>query len=142
MIRRYQECDIDAIVDLELKTLNTTLGKDMLKNELDNPFSYIFVYTVENNIVGYISYSFDGDIAEMLNFCVDTNMQGQGIGKELLEYTFNIFKDLSANSSILEVRESNYKAISLYNKFGYKKISVRKAYYSNGENALVLQKLF
>ena len=142
MIRRYQECDIDAIVDLELKTLNTTLGKDMLKNELDNPFSYIFVYTVENNVVGYISYSFDGDIAEMLNFCVDTNMQGQGIGKELLEYTFNIFKDLSANSSILEVRESNYKAISLYNKFGYKKISVRKAYYSNGENALVLQKLF
>ena len=142
MIRRYQECDIDAIVDLELKTLNTTLGKDMLKNELDNPFSYIFVYTVENNVVGYISYSFDGDIAEMLNFCVDTNMQGQGIGKELLEYTFNIFKDLSANSSILEVRESNYKAISLYNKFGYKKISVRKAYYSNGENALVLQRLF
>lgn len=142
MIRRYQECDIDAIVDLELKTLNTTLGKDMLKNELDNPFSYIFVYTVENSVVGYISYSFDGDIAEMLNFCVDTNMQGQGIGKELLEYTFNIFKDLSANSSILEVRESNYKAISLYNKFGYKKISVRKAYYSNGENALVLQKLF
>ena len=142
MIRRYTHNDIKDIVKLESLTLGTTLGEDMLKSELDNPLSYIFVYSKDNEIIGYISTSFDGEIVEILNFCVNPNMQNKGIGSSLLEYIFDYFKNLNAKSSILEVRESNTKAISLYTKSGYNKISIRKSYYSNRENALVLQKIF
>ena len=39
----------------------------------------------------------------------------------------------------LEVRESNISAISLYDKFGFSTIGVRKKYYQdNDENALIL----
>lgn len=141
MIRRYQASDINAIVSLELQTLGTSLGEDMLKNELNNDLSYIYVYEDNNEILGYISFVFDGEISEVLNFCVAINHQGKGIGTKLLEYCLNYFKTINAKTSILEVRESNIKAIGLYNKIGYKRISTRKNYYSNGENALVLEKI-
>ena len=39
----------------------------------------------------------------------------------------------------LEVRESNSKAISLYEKFGFKSLGKRKNYYQdNGEDALIM----
>ena len=40
--------------------------------------------------------------------------------------------------AVLEVRESNQKAIKLYQKFGFKTASVREKYYGDGENALVM----
>ena len=42
----------------------------------------------------------------------------------------------------LEVRESNLPAISLYEKYGFIKISQRKKYYKDGENADVMLKRF
>ena len=53
--------------------------------------------------------------------------------KNLPEYINEIF---------LEVRESNIPAISLYEKFKFKKISIRKNFYSNpNENAVVMKKI-
>jgi ribosomal-protein-alanine N-acetyltransferase len=42
--------------------------------------------------------------------------------------------------SYLEVREHNQPAISLYQKFGFETMYVRKGYYPDGENALVMVK--
>ena len=140
MIRPYKKEDIDEIVSLELDTLGTTLGKDMLISNLSNEFSYFYVYEQNNQILGYISISFDGNQGEILNFCVDKLSQNQGIGTKLLAYSIDKLISLGAKSFILEVRESNNNAIKIYNKFGFDKISTRKNYYSNGENALVLLK--
>ena len=43
-----------------------------------------------------------------------------------------------ARWSVLEVRESNEAAIRMYKAFGYRQVGVRKKYYENEENALVL----
>ena len=51
------------------------------------------------------------------------------------------FESLKGSSIILEVNSQNYNAIKLYEKQGFKQISKRKAYYSDGNDALVLQKL-
>jgi ribosomal-protein-alanine N-acetyltransferase len=40
----------------------------------------------------------------------------------------------------LEVRPSNLNAINLYIKSGFKQVSVRKAYYNNGEDAFLMYK--
>ena len=47
---------------------------------------------------------------------------------------------LGVNKVFLEVRSSNISAIALYEKKGYTKISVRKKYYADGEDALVMVK--
>ena len=140
MIRLYNKKDIPFIVEMEEETLGTTLGYEMLLSNLSNPLSHFYVYEDNKEILGYISISFDGFQAEILNYCVKKTYQGKGIGTSLLAYAINMLHSKGAKSFILEVRESNIPAISLYLKFGFKKISVRKNYYSNGENALVLIK--
>ena len=142
MIRACEKNDINQIVDLELNTLGTTLGYDSLLGYLDNSLIYCLVYENENEILGYISFSFDGEMLEIFNFCVKENYQRSGIGTKIMNYAFNMFTSKGLKSSILEVRESNKKAISFYEKLGYVQISIRKKYYSNNENALILQKIF
>lgn len=141
MLRRYNENDIESIIDLENKTINTSLGYDMLKNNLENEMNHYYVYELRDNIVGYISIVFDGYIAEILNFCVEPAYQNNKIGTKILEEIFVIYENKKCESLILEVRQSNERAIHLYTKLGFEKISVRKNYYTNGENALVLQKM-
>ena len=62
--------------------------------------------------------------------------------KKYSEHTFlNIFNKFEDYKiAYLEVRENNFAAIDLYNKFGFQQISLRKEYYSNGEDAIVMIK--
>ena len=139
MIRRINYDDVSKIVELENNTLGTTLGEKMLEMAVRSPMAYYYAYLENNNLLGYISTMFDGDVIEILNFCVDKNYQHNGIGTKLISYVLSYLNTKGAKSSILEVRESNKNAISLYEKIGYKQISIRKNYYSNGENAKVLE---
>ncbi len=139
MIRRFKEDDILKIVELENSTLNTSLGFDMLKSSLDNEMAYFFVLEENEKILGYISTMFDGEIVEILNFAVDKSYQHKGLGSKILAYIDNYFYSLNAKSMILEVRNNNISAIKIYEKFGFKQIHIRKNYYSNGDDALILE---
>ncbi len=139
MIRRFKEDDILKIVELENSTLNTSLGFDMLKSSLENEMAYFFVLEENEKILGYISTMFDGEIVEILNFCVDKSYQHKGLGSKILAYIDNYFYSLKAKSMILEVRNNNIGAIKIYEKFGFKQIHIRKNYYSNGDDALILE---
>jgi ribosomal-protein-alanine N-acetyltransferase len=114
----------------------------MLNDSLDNEMAYFFVDEEDNDILAYISTMFDGETVEILNFCVKAKLQHQGLGTKMLSFINNYFYNLKAKNMILEVRFNNIKAINIYKKFGFKQIHVRKNYYSNGDDALVLNKEF
>ena len=139
MIRSFELKDIDRIIELENSVFNHSLGNEFLEKAFRSEIAYVYVFEEDNIIKGYISTVFDGKTIEILNFCVDKNYQRMGIGEKIITYVLNELKLKGAKDSILEVRRSNVKAITLYTKVGYKKIHERKAYYSDGEDALVLQ---
>lgn len=138
MIRLAIESDIEAIEDLEQTTLNTTLGYDMLKDYLSNSLAKVFVLELEKKIVGYASTIFDGSVVEILNICINPSYQKKGLGRKLLGYIIRDY-NFDAESFFLEVRESNTKAIKLYEYYDFKMIHTRKNYYKN-ENALVYER--
>ena len=141
MIRYFSVNDVSRIIELEKKLLGTTLGETYFEMACGNEFNYIYVSEIDGLVVGYISFTFDGEIAEMLNFCVDEAYQNQGIGKALYLHAEKEFIDQNASSVILEVNRINNKAIKVYSNLGFKEISIRKGYYKDGNDALVLQKL-
>jgi ribosomal-protein-alanine N-acetyltransferase len=49
-------------------------------------------------------------------------------------------KDNGAERMLLEVREGNAPARTLYKAWGFEEFGVRKNYYEDGENAIVMQK--
>lgn len=142
MIRPLKFEDIKCVVQLELETLGCTLGEEMLSNFIDGSISDAYVYETDNGVIGYMSYNFDGDNIEICNICVAKEYQNKKVGTKLLSYVLNEVYVKGATSAIIDVRESNKRAIHVYEKLGFKTINIRKGYYSDKENALVLQKLF
>ena len=49
-------------------------------------------------------------------------------------------KKLGAEQAFLEVRESNSSAKGLYVAFGFEQMGLRKGYYPDGEDAIVMTK--
>lgn len=140
MIRPLQIKDIDIIVQLEEEIFGETLGKEMLENELNNPLVWFRVLEIENQVIGYIGGYFYLEDGEILNFLIDKSKQHQGYGTILFESILQEARQKGIKKVTLEVRESNSNAISFYTKFGFSKISIRKHYYQNGDNAIVMIK--
>ena len=47
-------------------------------------------------------------------------------------------KKQNLTSITLEVNDKNFQAIKLYEKFGFKRIGLRKKYYNNTDDAIIM----
>lgn len=83
---------------------------------------------------GFILCRIAADECEVLTFAVAPEHQRKGIGKALLAEVMQC----DAKKMFLEVGEGNAAALALYRAAGFTEISRRKAYYHNGEAALIL----
>ena len=138
MIRKATVIDAEAIALLDGRMFEDSLGLSFIKNDLlNNKFAYYFVFEKDDEIVGYIN-CWISDNTEILNFCVDEKYQGQGIGSKL----YKEVEKVSCGVISLEVRESNSNAINFYTNRGFHKVAIRKSYYSNGDNAILMVKRF
>jgi ribosomal-protein-alanine N-acetyltransferase len=77
-------------------------------------------------------------VAWIATIGVDPRFQRRGIGRQLLRGCEELVK---LPRMKLSVRISNQNAISLYNKEGYQTVDVWGRYYSDDEDALVMEKL-
>lgn len=76
-------------------------------------------------------------VAWISQIAVDPRYQGRGIGRMLLRACE---EQVNLPRMRLSVRTSNHNAISLYEKEGYTMVDVWKRYYSDYEDALVMEK--
>ena len=129
---------VDCIVQLQNSCFPDGWDKKMLLDGLNNGLLGI-VAIDSDEILGFITYSKNIDFAEINDILVAPAFRRQGLAKQLLKRIESLLKD-KTQKIFLEVRESNLSAINLYKSAGFKQISVRKKYYSDGENALVMQK--
>lgn len=101
------------------------------------------VNEIDSEVIAYGIVGMIVDESHILNLSVSRAYQGKGYGRELLLYMLELMKRGKAVRALLEVRESNQIAISLYNSLDFEKIGRRKGYYpaENGrEDAIVLSK--
>lgn len=118
-------------------TLNSLiLSKKYFINEKKyNPYARFLAIVYKNEIIGYLYYSIIYDRAEINQFEIKKEYRKQGLGTKLLTKMLE-----SENIDItLEVNENNNDAISLYKKFGFKQVGLRKSYY-DGEDGLLMQR--
>ena len=59
---------------------------------------------------------------------------------EILESLIDLCADLNVKSFTLEVNVNNTPAINLYEKFGFKNLGIRKKYYNNATDAIIMTK--
>jgi ribosomal-protein-alanine N-acetyltransferase len=91
------------------------------------------------SIVGYAGLWLMTDEAHITTIAVDPDYQGNGIGELLLLGLIERSVKIGAHWLTLEVRVTNRVAQSLYEKYTFKEMGLRRRYYSdNGEDALVM----
>ena len=80
--------------------------------------------------------------AQIANVAVSPAFRRQGIAKALLSALLGELAASGYSAATLEVRPSNAPARALYAGFGFVCEGVRRRFYSDGEDALVLWKFF
>lgn len=100
--------------------------------------SYYIVAKQNQEIVGFAGILKIIDEINIMNIVVRKDKRQEGIGSKLLNAIFEITKKLKAQSITLEVNEKNLPAIKLYQKFGFEQVGVRKKYYHNKDNAIIM----
>ena len=90
-------------------------------------------------IVGFVSTSFMHDEAHITSIGVRREYRGRGAGELLLIGAIEAAMERGSMVVTLEVRVSNNVAQSLYTKYGFAKVGIRKRYYTNnGEDASIM----
>ncbi|MEE0706632.1 MAG: GNAT family N-acetyltransferase, partial [Adlercreutzia sp.] len=95
--------------------------------------------TAEAPLVGYAGgWVVDGDV-QILKVGVDPAWRRHGIARALLARVADDARNLGARTSSLEVRAGNAGAQALYEALGYRSLGKRPRYYSDGEDAVIME---
>lgn len=129
-LRPLQDGDIETIAKLEQELFSSgAWSAAALEQEVHAPARYYLVATLEDTLVGYAGYWYDGEDAELMTIGVSKQFQGQAIGSQLLQQLLANAKQQGAWRMLLEVRVDNDPALKLYKNHGFTIMSVRKRYY-------------
>ncbi|MDF2699682.1 MAG: rimI [Haloplasmataceae bacterium] len=132
--------DFDDIEVIEFKTFKDPISKDVyIKDMLDNPYSYYYKLVFEDQLIGYFGLWVIFEDIQITTIAVDSEYQGSGFSKLMIEFIIDLVKSQNAENITLEVRKSNERAINLYQKYQFYKVAVRKNYYEDGEDAYLMK---
>ena len=133
---------IPEIARLEIACFSSPWSEKSLAEELENDNSH-FLVAVSENVLGYIGVQEICSEAYVTNVAVFDEYRKSGVGRALLQEACNGAKGRNCSFITLEVRESNFPAISLYESEGFDRVGVRKNFYSSPtENAVLFTKYF
>ena len=90
--------------------------------------------------VGFAGLRYISGEVHIMNICVLPKYRRRGIGEKLLLALISRGEGKNSEGYTLEVRAGNAPAISLYEKHGFVSSGIRKGYYSNGEDAVIMWK--
>jgi ribosomal-protein-alanine N-acetyltransferase len=91
------------------------------------------------NIAGYVSVWYQGEEAHITEIAVKETLRGRGVGELLLIASLKASIEHGSKVMTLEARVSNFIAHRLYQKYSFKSVGIRKAYYSdNREDAVIM----
>ncbi|EGK08373.1 ribosomal protein S18-alanine N-acetyltransferase [Kingella kingae] len=106
-----------------------------------SPHDTVLVLQQQQHIVAFIVWQTVCDEMELHLIATDTAYRQQGCASALIEHMLHVAHQQNIARIFLEVRQSNHAAQQLYAKHGFVHIATRKNYYSNGENAWIMERL-
>ncbi len=132
--------DLDVVMEIERQVFIDPWSRKSYEFEIgENQYSLPLVLEHAGKVVGYAVVWQVYEEFHIASLAIAPAQQGRGWGKYLLEVLLKLADN--ADYALLEVRPSNTRAIRMYEQFGFTRLGVRKRYYQNGEDALVMRKM-
>ena len=132
--------NLNCVLEIDKTSTSYHWTEQMFLQEFSKKNSFFNILIADNIIVGYIIYNIVLDEAEILNIVIDSNFKRKKHATFLLEQTINDMIKKNIKTIFLEVGQNNIAAINLYLKFGFEQYGIRKEYYKNKENAILMKR--
>ena len=143
LIRNTISEDIPGLLELEKQTFSFPHVKEQLEREIQDPMYSLLTACDNECILGYVGLMHVEDEGYITNIVICKEYRRHGIADLLLAECNKIAIQLGLSFISLEVRASNYAAIQLYLKNGYKKIADLQKYYDKPrEDGIVMTKWY
>lgn len=110
------------------------------KYTVSNPFEHFLIYK-DKRIIGFINYSILYEKSELNYILVLPKYRNMGIASLLISKMLEELENKNVENVTLEVNENNKSAIKLYEKYGFRKVAIRKNYYGNTDGLLMEKEL-
>ena len=139
ILRKGIESDLKDVLNIEVMAYenpywNQNMLFEVLANKTDKR---LWIYEVDNDVIGFIIDMRYKDEINLINIAIHKCLQGMGHGFKMLK---KYIKNLPGKCSIyLEVNKNNIKALNMYAKLNFEKVSIRKSYYTDGSDAINMQ---
>ena len=135
------ESHVAQVAALEKQCFSDPWSENSVASELENPLSLWLIAEENGAVCGYVGSQTVLDETDMMNIAVHPDCRRKGIAAALITELVSRLKARGSRVLRLEVRESNFSAITLYEALGFTQLGLRKNYYRNPkENALILGK--
>jgi ribosomal-protein-alanine N-acetyltransferase len=136
MIKKIENNEIIRKMD-ELIFLDESYKINEYETMQKSDIYFYYVFIEKDEIIGFLIFTKIKNEYEIIKIGILIEYQSKGYGILFLKSILNL--GVSKDIFLLEVDSSNKKAINLYEKLGFKQISIRKHYYKNNNNAIIYQ---
>ena len=134
--------DLDEVARIEAESFPVPWKKEFFSSELVEPHRYIRVLGrddgEEPRIGGYLFAVSLYEEFHINKIATDSRLRKQGFGRLLLEDALARARAMGSAAITLEVRVTNTAARQFYQSYGFTEAYRRRAYYQDGQDALVL----
>jgi ribosomal-protein-alanine N-acetyltransferase len=140
-IRPLRSDDLPRILAIERQCHAYPWSDEIFRDEMATAHSRIWVCVEEEEIAGFLCWwTICGEI-EIQNVATALRYRRQGVGRCLLTAVLAAARAEGISRALLEVRVGNLGAIHLYREFGFIDCGLRRCYYPDGEDALLMELL-
>ncbi len=106
----------------------------------DDDYTLNFLLLNGDEVIGGIDYKHTYIESDLLFIYIKKEYRGNKYSKYLLDEPFKELKKIGIKKVFLEVDTENHIAYNLYKSYGFKEISIRKNYYNNSHDAIIMEK--
>ena len=129
---------VDSVWEIEKALISSPWSKELIAKLTTTGYAVAKVATIDGKVVGYYSFYQILDEADVNNIAVDSAWQNKGVGSALMRDMIVECEKRGIAAITLEVGANNIVAQKLYDKWGFRQEGLRKNYYNNTEDAIIM----
>lgn len=144
ILREMRQTDVTVVATIEQGAYEFPWSPGIFRDCLLAGYTSL-VLEHSGKVIGYGIMSVAAGEAHLLNLVLSESARRMGNGRRLLEHLMELARQAGVEGMYLEVRPSNLRALTLYERAGFEVLGRRRGYYrarGGTEDAVVLVRRF
>lgn len=129
---------LKQMAEIEREAFDQPWTENMFIPELSADNAYYLVGVRGDEVLCYGGFHKVLDEGHITNIAVKSTERGRGFGKFLMAMLISKAREAGIKRLTLEVKSTNEVAKNMYSGFGFRVEGVRKKYYNNRDDALIM----